>query len=202
MIELDACPLCRSVLPAGADSCPDCGADLAPYHDIDTLAKQYLKLGREMLSRGEVAAARNICDKLPQLGGAADDELLELQARVALAERDIAAVEATLPALTAETATVLSAELKLLKGDIQLARELYNHALSSLRDGAFIRASRMLKQACVADPGNAQVWVLLLKAGLKLNDWHSCYLALGQLDHLAARPPEFRHIEELLPPIT
>jgi len=189
-------------MPTGADRCPDCGADMSPYRDINVLAGKYLELGKELLSRGEVDAAQKIIEQLPQLGGAANDELLELRARVALANGNFIVIKEALPTLPPPIAAELEAELTIRQTFADRARELYNYALSAARSHEYQRAARLLTEAASAAPENPNIWVLKLKIDLKAHNWFACYHDLSVLDSLSSRPAEFHRLEELLPPVT
>lgn len=201
MPSLDACPLCRSVLPAAVAQCPTCGADLRPYLDIAALADRYLKLARELLSRGETERVHRIIAQLPQLSGAKAGELTEIRARLALGEGDFAAVERTLDNLAPAVADTLRAELAQRRRDLAKARELYNHGLAAARAGDHALAARYLADAAGLDPADPNIWVLKLKVDLKCHYFARCYADLEVLDELAARPPEFYNLEALLPAI-
>jgi uncharacterized protein HemY len=200
--RLDACPLCRSVLTEDTVTCPACGGDLLPYRDIDTLAARYVELARELLSRGDPAGARAIVEQLPQLTGTTEAELAELRARLAVHEGDYYAAEQLLSQLPPTAAAVLERELEEWRARRDLARELYNHSLSAARSGAFPAAADMLAQAIQYDPEDPSLWALKLKVDLKCGNWQRCYGSLARLDQLAARPPEFHRLEELLPPVS
>jgi len=198
---LDACPLCRSTLPAAAAQCPECGADLRPYRDIAALADRYLKLARELLSRGETGRVHHILAQLPQLSGADNAELAEIRARLALGEGDFHGVEQALAACEPSAAAALSAEVAQRRRDLAKARELYNHGLAAARAGDHNLAARYLQDAAALDPADPNIWGLKLKVDLKCRYFQRCYADLAVLDDLAARPPEFYNLEALLPAI-
>jgi hypothetical protein len=200
MRKLDACPLCRSLLTEETATCPACGGNLLPYRDIDALTVSYVKLARELLSRGDTASARHVIEQLPQLSSVAEEELAELSAEAAIQEGDFHSAEATLAKASPVVAEELKQELDRQRNRSQLARELYNHSLSAARKGAFYQAAHMLAQAVLHDPAEPTIWALKLKVDLKCGYWQRCYAALAKLDHLAARPPEFHRLEEVLPP--
>jgi hypothetical protein len=199
--QLDACPLCRSTLAPGAQSCSSCGADLTAYYDLARLTSQYLSLAREMLSRGEVDGAREIISRLPSLSGVDSSEMAELTALLALVEGRYA--EAAQLAGQCEPAR---AEQLLSEAEVGLerqrrARESYNYGLTAARDGAYSAAADYLRRAAEEDPHEAAIWQLKLKVDLKARRYFECYRDLAALDRLNARPHEFLHLEALLPPV-
>lgn len=202
MQELDACPLCRTVLSEGATECPGCGADLAPYRDISALAASYLELVRELLSRGETATARQIIEQLPQLTDAAGTELIGLTARLLLQEGNLQAVDELLPRCEPVMAEEIRLELAARRRARRRAQELYNHALTAARSGAFAQAALGLEQAVRYEADDPIIWTLKLKVELKAGMYERCYRTVAELDRLGARPPEFHRLEELLPPVT
>jgi Tfp pilus assembly protein PilF len=200
MAELSACPLCRSVLSQGARQCPDCGADLTPYLELEQLSTSYVDLTRELLSRGELEAARLVINRLPQLTEIEPAESAELQARLALADGDwnvaLSLAETCRPGVSEAIATAVREQQRM-----QLAaRELFNNALTACRRQAFALASRQLSRAVELDPSDPAIWRLKLKADLKCANYQDCYGDLEALDQLAARPLEFQRLEQLLPP--
>lgn len=201
MPELDACPLCRTVLEPEAVQCPGCGADLTPYLDISTLVASYVSFARELLSRGETAEARLIIERLPQLTAGSESELSELTARLLLQEGNIQAVEKLMPQCDAAVSAEIRDELQERQRARRRARELYNHALTAARAGSFAQASFYLNRAVNYDTSDPNIWALMLKAALKAGLHEHCYAALTELDRLGARPPEFHRLEELLPPV-
>jgi tetratricopeptide (TPR) repeat protein len=198
---LDFCPLCRSVLPQAAAQCPECGADLRPYTDIAALADRYLKLARELLSRGETERVHHILQQLPQLSGADAGELAEIRARLALRQGEFQAAELALDGCEPAAAAELRAELAQRRRDLGKARELYNHGLAAARAGDYTLAARYLQDATALDPADPNIWVLKLKVDLKCRYFQRCYGDLAALDELAARPPEFYNLEALLPAV-
>lgn len=199
MQPLDSCPLCRTVLPGGSAQCPGCGADLRPYLDVAALADRYLKLARELLSRGDTERVRQIVACLPLITSEAQGELAEIAARLAILEGNFAAAEQALAGCEPLTATAIRHELAARRQETFRARELYNHALAAARDGSFILAARQLEAAVQLDADDPKLWALKLKVDLKCRDYRKCYRDLNRLDKLAARPPEFFDLEELLP---
>ena len=93
----------------------------------------------------------------------------------------------------------IQAELELRREQLFKARELYNHALSAARSGAYLQAARYLEQAVRLDPEDPNIWSLKLKVDLKCHYYQRCYEDLYRLDKLAARPPEFFDLEQHLP---
>lgn len=208
MPQLDACPLCRTVLPLAAEpgesvtTCPGCGADLTPYADLEALAVAYRKLAQEMLSRGQTDGARRIVNQLPRLTELEDGELTTLTARLALADGDYQRALALAQNCDPGVASELHAAVNHRRQDQLTARELYNYALSSARQGAMSQAARQLSRAVTRDPTDPNIWLLKLKLDLKCGFFQRCYADLAALDRLAARPPEYATLEELLPPVS
>lgn len=201
MPPLDACPLCRTVLAEAAVQCAGCGADLRPYLDIDALADRYLKLARELLSRGQTERAAHLIEQLPRVASIEARELAELQARLAIQRGDFPAAERALAACGADEAAYVRGELEQRRANLAKARELYNHGLSAARAGDFQLATRYLQDAAALDPADPNIWAVKLKADLKCRYFQRCYADLQRLDQLAARPPEFHNLEELLPAV-
>jgi hypothetical protein len=200
--ELTACPLCRSALPPGAETCPDCGGELAPYRALQTRAAAYVDLARELISRGELAQAQLVADELPLLAEEYADEVAALQARLAIERGELEQAAAGLARLAPGAAAGLRHLLAQRQAAQLRGRELYNSALVQARGGNHALAARLLAQAVEALPGAAELWELKLKADLKSRNFASCYTDLAALDRLGARPREYTHLEQLLPPVS
>jgi len=200
--QLDACPLCRSVLEAGARVCPGCQADLTPYLDLEALIERYLELAREYLDRGQLDEAQVIADHLSQLTNQHQADQADIAARLAIRKGDFQAVATLIPQLTQADAEEIAELMDQRKAQLFKAHELYNHALSSARSGALPLAAEQAAQAIRHDPSDASIWALKLKIDLKCGHWQRCYGDLDGLDRLGARPPEFYRLEELLPPVS
>ncbi len=201
MQVLDACPLCRAALKPGNLRCPDCGNDLTAYSDLRELARRYLELAHEHVSRGEAAPARLLVERIPQVTPDARADLAVLRARIAILEGDFDRARAELPNCPASSATAISQEVQAAEQDRFQARELYNQALSAARDGAYHPAAQRLELAAGYDPDDPAIWALKLKVDLKCACYGRCYDDLAHLDRLAARPAEFHGLESLLPPV-
>ena len=201
MQELDACPLCRTVLSEDPAQCPGCGADLSPYRDLSVLAASYLQLAGELLSRGELPAARQIIERLPQLGEVDSGELNALTAHLLLLEGNTQGAEALLAKCSPAAAAEVRTELEERTRDRRRAQELYNHALTAAREGAYMPATQHLARAVCYETNDPNIWALKLKVELKAALFDRCYRTLAELDRLGARPPEFHRLEELLPPV-
>jgi len=199
--ELDACPLCRTVLSKDSVQCPGCGADLSPYRDLAMLSANYLNLASELLSRGELPAARQIVERLPQLGEIDSAELNALTARLLMLEGNTPGAEALLADLSPVVAAEVRAELEARHRDRRRAQELYNHALTAAREGAYMPAAQHLARAVCYETNDPGIWTLKLKVELKAALYDRCYRTLTELDRLGARPPEFHRLEEMLPPV-
>jgi hypothetical protein len=199
--ELDACPLCRTVLSVASSQCPGCGADLSPYRDLSVLAASYLSLASELLSRGELPAARQIIERLPQLVEVNSGELIALTARLLLLEGNTQGVETLLAKCSPAVAAEVRTELEERNRDRRRAQELYNHALTAAREGAYMPAAQHLARAVCYETSDPSIWALKLKVELKAALYDRCYRSLAELDRLGARPPEFHRLEELLPPV-
>ncbi len=203
MKELAACPLCRAALSAGVESCPECGGDLAPYRALYGKAEDYLRLARELISRGELGQAAVIAEGLPLLSEEYRGEAAQLNARLALERGELEAAEAQLAQLPPGAA---AGELAALLSQRRTARlrghELYNSALAQARGGNPALAARLLAQAVAELPGDSALWLLKLKTDLKTGNFARCYEDLAALDRLGARPREYTHLEQLLPPVT
>lgn len=201
MPVLDACPLCRSTLAEGAVSCPGCGADLQPYHDLHALSARYIQLAREQISRGEIEQAEEIVSRLAQLSEVEPHVLSGLQARLALACQDLGAAADAIPGCAPSDRAILEEQLAELRQRESLAQELYNQALTSARRGEYARGARQI-EICVrhfsADPA---LWELKLKLDLKCSYYLRVYGDLRALDRLNARPPQWLELESLLPPV-
>lgn len=201
MKELTACPLCRTNLPPGARQCPGCSADLSPYQDIASRAGEFVKLAGELLSRGELERARLVIEGLPQLTDAAGSELDSLRIQLATARGELELASQLLEKYDGPESGRLAAEIQQRQRFRLRARELYNTALSVARAGQLKLAARQLASAVEHDAKDARIWTLKLKADLASRNFQECYTDLAALDRLAARPPQFTHLEELLPPV-
>lgn len=203
MKELSACPLCRSVLPAGSTSCAECGAELKPYLELNQRAEDYLSFARDLISRGELEQAQVICDGLPLLDSAYQTETQALQIRLLLVQDQLTDASAALLKLPESSE---SAALRTMLTQRQAARlagqELYNSALSLVKQGDTRLAAQLLGEAVAAQPHDSAIWLLKLKVDLKLRRYAQCYTDANALDRLGARPREYTHIEQLLPPIS
>jgi hypothetical protein len=201
---LSACPLCRAVLTAEDSApqglaCPQCGADLTAFVDLEGRAAQYVRTCRELLSRGQLEAARMILQQLPAITEVDAQELAELSCRLALVEGDFQTAAALLGQCSALIAGQLSGELALRNSLYSSAQELYNYALSAALRGEFRLAAEQLTHAAQYAPHEAAIWRLKLKADLKCGYYSRCYDDLRALDGLDARPQEFAGIERQLP---
>jgi tetratricopeptide (TPR) repeat protein len=208
---LSVCPLCRADLDRlggpkyaadGRVTCPSCSGELSEFIDIKQRALALGTLVRELLSRGDAARGRRALEQLAKLASPAEIELAPLWCRLALLEGELEQAQQL-----ADSASDI-AERELLRGRIaQLrdsrlrARELYNYALSCARRGASRDAAGHLDAAVKLDPDDPMIWALRLKADLKQQRFNECYRDLAELDRLAARPPEFYLLEQLLPPL-
>ncbi|MCH7471561.1 hypothetical protein IIA79_01215 [bacterium] len=213
MGSLDACPLCRTQLGAeeaagGADEggapseCPECGADLAPYLELDGLGDRYLKLARELISRGQMEQAREIVEHLPQIvDAAARPEYYEVAALIAIYDKDFHHAASLAGNCEDAAAIELREQIELHQRSVFYARELYNHALSSARKGELSVAAKQLARAVDLDASDPALWELKLKLDLKCGYYQHCYADLAALDSLVARPPEYAKLEEALPPV-
>jgi tetratricopeptide (TPR) repeat protein len=210
--SLSVCPLCRAdlerlgglELSAGARAtCPSCSGDLSEFTDLKRRALALAALARELLSRGDAPTARKAIENLARLASPAEVDLVPLWARLALleGEPERAGQLAADIADSGERAMIAG-----LAGQLQdsrrRARELYNYALSSARRGAARDAAGFLDAAVRLDPDDPAIWALKLKADLKQHRFNECYRDLAQLDRLAARPPAFFQLEQLLPPLS
>ena len=203
MKELAACPLCRSVLTPGARECPECGGELAPYYDLHGRAEDYLELARELISRGELSKAAVITDGLPLLSEEYRHDAAALNARLSLERGELKQAAAQIAALPpGREAGELTALLRQREALELRGRELYNSALAQARGGNPALAARLLEQAVETLPSDATIWLLKLKADLKTRRFAQCYTDLAALDRLGARPREYTHLEQLLPPVT
>jgi len=199
--QLDACPLCRTLLTEGAKTCPGCGADLSPYYNLEELRTRYLSFARELLSRGELEQARGIFEGITQLISTDDPAWHELATRLALADGDFAVAEELADKCAGQVAKQLHEEINVQRANRIAARELYNYGLTAARSGAFACAAEQLARAVVLEPDDAAIWQLKLKVDLKQQDFTRCYEDLHALDRLTARPVEYHRLEELLPPL-
>lgn len=203
MKELAACPLCRAVLQPGLRECPECGGDLAPYRALHQRAEDYLQLARELLSRGALGQAAVIIDGLPLLADEYAAEATALAVRLALERGELEQAEAQLARLTPNSATQELNALLVQRRTAQLqGRELYNSALAQARGGNPQLAAQLLERAVAMLPGAAELWLLKLKVNLKTRHFAQCYNDLAVLDRLGARPHEYTHLEQLLPPVS
>lgn len=201
MRQLDACPLCRAALQGSENRCPDCGADLTLFADINNLAERYLEFCRELIARGDVRTARSVIDRLPQISNAAQEDIAGLQVRLALQEGDYLAARRWLAQCSAGSAAGFKAEIDRNERGQFRARELYNQSLAAARRGAGPHAAEQLAHAVTLDPDDPRIWTLKLKVDLKYGYFQRCYADLTELDRLVARPPEFHYLEQLLPPV-
>ncbi|HES58000.1 MAG TPA: hypothetical protein ENO21_01060 [Firmicutes bacterium] len=208
---LSVCPLCRADLDRlggpkhtadGRVECPSCAGELSEFVDIKQRALALGSLVRELLSRGDAVRGRRALEQLAKLASPAELELAPLWCRLALLEGELEQARQLAESIGE------SAERELLLGQIsQLrdsrlrARELYNYALSCARRGASRDAAGYLDAAVRLDPDDPVIWALRLKADLKQRRFNECYRDLAELDRLAARPPEFFLLEQLLPPL-
>ncbi len=208
---LSVCPLCRADLDRlggpkpvadGRVECPSCSGELSEFLDLKQRTLALAALARELLSRGDTARARLAIENLSKLASPAELELAPLWCRLALLEGELEQAQQLAAGLSD------NAERELLRGHIsqlresrQRARELYNYALSCARRGASRDAAGYLGAAVTLDPDDPVIWSLKLKADLKQQWFNECYRDLAALDRLAARPPEFFLLEQLLPPL-
>lgn len=201
MPELDACPLCRSVVPPGAKQCGDCGADLSPYIELNALAERYQQYVRELIARGELAESRQVLDALPRLREPDAAVLAELEARWHLAAGEFDDARNQLHHLPEDTARELRQELAAREGFAHKAREYYNQALTCARQEELHQAAWLAGQALELAPREPAILTLALKLSLKLGDWTASYWLLARLDALDARPENFEWLETQLPAI-
>lgn len=201
MQRLDACPLCRAALPAGDYHCPDCGADLTAFTDLEQLATRYVELARELISRGDIDRARLVVESLPRISSAAATDIAELWVRIALVEGDYTAARQALAACEPGVADTLAVEITAGQSFQFQARELYNQSLAAAQRGAYSVAAEQLARAVDLAPDDPLIWALKLKADLKCGYYQRCYADLAELDHRSARPADFHGLERLLPPV-
>jgi len=184
----------------GKVQCPECGADLEKYLDFKSHAESYAGLVRDLISRGELAKARQILNAIPRVVGDKEFDLTALQARLAMLEGGFDRARQLCANLPGMERAGLEAEIAEAQERSFRARELYNYALSSARIGELDKAADYLGKAVSLDAGDPAIWRLKLKVDLKSGRLGSCYEDLATLDRLAARPPEFSGLEHKLPP--
>lgn len=183
----------------GRPRCPHCAGDLSVYFDLKQRAVALAAVARQQLSRGETQAARSAIEHLAKLAAPAEVDMAPLRARLALLEGE--AEQAAEYAAHCEPAEreELQRQAALLSDSRRRARELYNYALTCARRGALRDAAGFLTTAVGLDPDDPALWELKLKTDLKLQRFNDCYRDLAALDRLAARPPAFYQLEQLLP---
>ena len=201
MLVLDACPLCRSTLTEGSTNCPGCGADLTPYRDVAQLTQRYIQLAREQISRGELVEAESIISRLSQLGSVSEAALASLQIRLALACQDPDSARSLLPRIGEQELAVISEQLRELEGREDVARELYNQALTAARRGEYARGARQMELCVQQFSSDPALWELKLKLDLKCGYFLRVYRDLRALDQLNARPAAWLNLEAMLPPV-
>lgn len=210
--SLSVCPLCRTDLErlggldlarGGRAVCPSCSGDLGEFTDLKRRAIALASLARDLLSRGDGPTARKAIENLARLASPAEIELAPLWARLALLEGEPDQAEQLADGCTDPSERGMLKDLAAqLRDSRRRARELYNYALSSARRGAARDAAGFLDAAVRLDPDDPAIWSLKLKADLRQRRFNECYRDLAELDRLAARPPAFFQLEQLLPPLT
>ena len=185
----------------GRAACPNCSGDLTVFTDLKQRALALAALAREMLSLGDAPGARNAIEYLAKLSAPSEVELAPLRARLALLEGELDQAEAFCLHCAPAERELLQAQADLLRDSRRRARELYNYALTCARRHALRDAAGYLEAAVRLDPGDPALWELKLKLDLKLRRFNDCYGDLARLDQLAARPPAFHLLEQLLPPL-
>lgn len=208
--SLSECPLCRADLDrlggpkageGGAASCPNCGGDLTVFVDLRSRANSLADLAGDLLSRGDVVRGREAIDNLAKLASPVELDLAPLRARLALAEGELDQARSYAAGCDSDECEMLLTQVDLKRDSRQRARELYNYALVCARRGASRDAAVLLEAAVKFDPDDPTIWALKLKADLKQHRFNECYRDLAALDRLAARPPAFYQLEQLLPPL-
>jgi hypothetical protein len=170
---------------------------------IEQRASEYLELARELIARGELEQAEAICDGLPLWAEDRQSSVDALRARLALAKDQLELAEQSISALPAGAeSSQLTALLRTRQAARLAGRELYNSALATARTGNTPLAALQLASAAAHQPHESTIWLLKLKADLTTRNFPECYADLAALDRLGARPREYTHLEQLLPPIS